>query len=150
MSSRRLRDFLYKHIFKTSSRHLQDILPRHVQGVFQNVFKTRRLPDVFETPHIKTFSRRLKNILKTCFGHLQDVLPRHVQDVFQSVLKTRRLRDVFKIYHQVKLFLLTGLQDVFKTFFQDVFNTFSRRIAKKIIYRKIRLDHTSEKFMVRA
>ena len=46
-SSRRLQD-----VFKTSSRHLQDVLPRHFQGVF------------------KTFSRRL---VKTSSRHLQDV-----------------------------------------------------------------------------
>ena len=56
----------------------------------------------------------------------------------------RRLEDVFHLhfqeYHQVKLFLLTHLR--------DVFNTFLRCTTKTVIYRKICLGHTSEKFMV--
>ena len=50
---------------------------------------------------------------------------------------SRCLQDVFKLYHQVKLFLLTRLQ--------DVFNTFSRCTAKTVFYRKICRVHTTEK-----
>ena len=50
------------------------------------------------------------------------------------------LQDVLKMYHKVKLFLLTRLR--------DVFNTFLRRTAKKVIYRRICLRHTSEKSMI--
>ena len=111
-SSRRFQD-----VFKTSSRRLAKMSSRRFQDVFKtsckNVFKTssRRLQDVF-----KTSSRRLAN---TSWRHLQDVL---------------------KTYHQVKLFLLTSLR--------EVFNMFVRCTAKTIVYRRIHLGHTSEKFMV--
>ena len=55
------------------------------------------------------------------------------------------LQDVLKTYDQgkyideYKLLLLTSLR--------DVFNTFLRRTAKTVIYRKVYLDRTSEKFM---
>ena len=60
-SLRRLQD-----VFKTSSRHLQDVLPRRLQNVF------------------KTSSRRLA---KTSSRHLQDVFKmssRCFEDVFKS------------------------------------------------------------------
>ena len=56
----------------------------------------------------------------------------------------RHLQD----YYQVKLFLLNGLQDVFKTY-STYFSTFLRRTAAKKIWRKICLGHTSEIFMAR-
>ena len=71
-------------------------------------------------------------------GQLQDVSKmssRHPQNILQ-----RCLQDVFKTYHQVKLFLLTRPR--------DVFNTFLRQSAKTVIYRRIYLGHTPEKFMV--
>ena len=127
-SSRRLGQDQYIRLVHTSSRRLQD------------VFKTssRRLQDVF-----KTSSRRLA---KTSSRHLQDVLPRRLQDVFKTSSRRlantswRHLQDVLKTYHQVKLFLLTSLW--------EVFNMFVRRTAKTIVYRRIHLGHTSEKFMV--
>ena len=109
-----------RHLAKTSSRHLQDVLPRRPQDAL-NVFKTS-CKNFF-----KTFSRRLQDVLKTSSRHLQDVLQRCLQ-------------DDFKAYHQVKLFLLTS--------FRDVFNTFLRRTAKTVIYRRICLVHTSERIMV--
>ena len=143
-SSRRLQDVLIKtnmfalalRLQKTSSRRLdqdQYIRLGHTSSRrLQNVFKTssRRLQDIFKTSCknvFKTSSRRLQDVLKTSSRHLQDVLQRYLQ-------------DVFKTYHQVKLFLLTNLR--------DVFNTFLRRTAKTVIYRRICLGHTSEKFMV--
>ena len=56
------------------------------------------------------------------------------------------LQDVLNTYDQgkyideYKLLLLTSLR--------DVFNTFLRRTAKTVIYRKVYLGRTSEKFMV--
>ena len=73
MSSRHLQD-----VSKASSRYLQDVLPRCVQGAF------------------RTSSRRLA---KTSWRHLQDAFKtfwRPLQDVLQ-----RLLQDVFKTYHQV-------------------------------------------------
>ena len=57
---------------------------------------------------------------------------------------SRRLAKVssrhFNTYHQVTLFFLTRLQ--------DVFDIFLKHTTKTIIYRKIFPAHTSEKFMV--
>ena len=70
----------------TSSRHLQDVLPRRLQNVFKtsckNVFKTSstRLQDVF-----KTSWRPFQDILKTSPRLLKDVLKRFLQDVFKMI-----------------------------------------------------------------
>ena len=78
-----------------------------------------RLEDVFRLQ--KTSSRRLDQdeyvllslTSSRCLGktnifvlaiRLQDVLPRRLQEVLPKVLQ-----DIFKMYHQVKLFLLTRL-----------------------------------------
>ena len=96
-----------------------------------------RLPDVFKAS--------CKNILKTSSRHIQ----RHLAKEF-----SRRLQNAFK----------TLCKDVFKTFsrrfqvntcsrrfqgFKDAFNAFFRCTGKTIIYRKICLGHTSERFMLR-
>ena len=73
--------------------------------------------------------------------HLEDVFVfvfrRRLQDVFKT--SSRRLAKksskVFKAYHQVKLFLLTRLW--------DIFNTFLWHTAKMVIYRRICLGHIS-------
>ena len=130
---RRLEDFLRLHqdkyvrlslmsfedVFKTSSRRLgQD------QYICLGHTSSRRLQDVF-----KTSSRRLQDVLKTSSRHFQDVLQRYLQ-------------DVFKMYHQVKLFLLTHLWEAFNTFLR-------RSFPKTVIYRGICLSNTiSDKFMV--
>ena len=82
--------------------------------------------------------RRLQDVLQK---RLQDVYKTSCQEVFNTSLKRlqnvsqRFLQDVFQTYHQVKLFLLTRLQDVF---------TFLRRTANTILPRR----RFSEKFMV--
>ena len=152
---RRLKDVLKTSFVFVFKRRLQDVLVKTNIFVLsirlQDVFKTfsRRLQDVF-----KTFSRRLQDIFKTS---CQDVFKTSCKNVFktssrrlQDVFKTssrrlantswRHLQDVLKTYHQVKLFLLTSLW--------EVFNMFVRRTAKTIVYRRIHLGHTSEKFMV--
>ena len=106
-------------VLKTSSRHLQDIL------VKTNIFVLAIcLQDVFKTSWKNVFkasSRRLQDILKTSSWHLQ---------------------DVFKMYHQVKLFLLTRLWEAFNIFLR-------RSFPKTVIYRGICLSNTiSDKFMV--
>ena len=56
-------------------------------------------------------------------------------------ISSRRFQDA---YHQVKLFLLTHLREVFNTFLRDSF-------PKMVIYREICPGNTtSEKFMVSA
>ena len=143
---RRLQDVLMETDIFLLIIRLQDVLVKTNIFVLsfkrscKNDFKTssRRLQDLFKTScqyFFKTSSRRLAN---TFWRHLHDILKtssKHPQDVF-----LRRLQDVFKTYHQVKLFLLTNLW--------EVFNMFVRCTAKTIVYRRIHLGHTSEKFMV--
>ena len=113
---------------KTSSRRLtQD------QYFRLGHTSSRSFQDVF-----KTFLRCLQDVFKTSLRRLQVIFKASFQNVFKisckNILKTtsRRL--------QVKLFLLTCLR--------DVFNTFLRRTASTVIYRRICLGHTFEKFMV--
>ena len=112
-------------VFKTSSRRLGE--DQHIR---LDHTSSRRFQDVF-----KTFSRRLQNVFKMSCKNVFKTSSRLLQDVLQ-----RCFQAVFNTYHQVKLFLLTGLR--------DAFNTFLRRTAKRIIYRRICLGHTFDKFMV--
>ena len=129
-------------------RPLEDVSKRSFIFVFR-----RRLQD-FKNQYkflpwtyvFKTSSRSFQDVFKTSSKLLQDVLQKCLQGNLNTF--SRRLQYVFRIYHEIKPFLLTLLQNVFKTF-QEVFNAFLRRTAKKIIYRKICLGYTSEKFMVR-
>ena len=133
-SSRRFQD-----VFKTSSRRLQDVFKtswsRPIYSSWPYVFKTssRRFQDVF-----KTSSRRFQDVFKTSSRRLQDVFKTSSRRLANT--SWRHLQDVLKTYHQVKLFLLTSLR--------EVFNMFVRCTAKTIVYRRIHLGHTSEKFMV--
>ena len=90
-SSRRFQD-----VFKTSSRRLAKTSSKRLQDVFKT--SSKRFQDIF-----KTSSRLIQNALKTSSRRLQDVLQRSLQ-------------DVFKMYHQVKLFLLTGFENDFETY----------------------------------
>ena len=143
-SSRCLQDVLMKtniflliiHLQKTSSRRLQDVF------VMSNIFVLCiRLQDVFKTSGynvLMTFSRRFQDVFKTSSRRLQDVFKTSSRRLANT--SWRHLQDVLKTYHQVKLFLLTSLW--------EVFNMFVRRTAKTVVYRRIHLGHTSEKFMV--
>ena len=102
---------------------------------FVFVFK-RRLQDVLIKTNIFVFAICLQDVLKTFSRYLAKESLRHLQDVLQKM----SLQDLFKTYHQIKLFFLTRLR--------EVFNTFLRRTAKTIICRGICLGHTSEKFMI--
>ena len=123
-SSRRLQD-----LFKTSSRRLQGILRRLLQDVLKTS-SSRHLQDV-----LKAFWRRLQGVFKPSSRHLAKASSKRDQDVLQKCLQ-----EVFKRYHQVKLFLLTRLWDVFSTFLKCT--------ARTVIYWRICLGHTSDKFMV--
>ena len=136
-SWRRLEDIIRLCLQKTSSRRLQNVLIKtniialviRLQDVFAKA-SPRHLQNVFKTTCknvFKTSSRRLQDVLKTSSRCLQDLLQRY-------------LKDVFKTYRQIKLFFLISLRDVFKTFL--------RRTAKRVIYRRIFLGHTSQKFIV--
>ena len=99
----------WPYVFKTSSRRLgQD------QYIRLGYTSSRRLQDVF-----KTSSRRLQDVFKTSSRRLANTSWRHLQ-------------DVLKTYHQVKLFLLTSLW--------EVFNMFVRRTAKTVVCRRIYMD----------
>ena len=103
---RRLDQDPYIRLGHTSSRRVQDVLPRR----FQKVFKTssRRLA--------KTSSRRFQDIFKTFLKRLQDVLQKCLQ-------------DIFKTYHQVKLFLLTRFQDDSETYSKRFWDVLQRRLT---------------------
>ena len=73
-------------------------------------------------------------IFKAFLRCLQDIVPRHLGQTC-----SRHLQDVSKSYHQVKLFLLTHLQDIFETYSTHFWDVLHRRIC---------IGHTSEKFMV--
>ena len=122
----------WSYVFKTSSRRLQDILPRRLQTF------PRRLQDVLQKHFqdiCKTFSRRSEDVFKTSSRCLAKLPARHLQEVLQWCFQ-----EVFKTYHLAKLFLLICIR--------DVFNTFLRRTAKTVIYRRICLGQTSKKLMV--
>ena len=128
-SSRRLDQDKYIRLSHTSS---EDVFKKSTWFISQEQYIclshtfSRRLLHVFKTFCQDMFKTSLK-ILKTSSRHLQDVLQ-------------RRLQDVFKKYHQVKLFLLTCLR--------DIFNMFLRLTAKTVIYRRICLGHVSQKSTV--
>ena len=132
MSSRRLGQDQYIRVGHTPSRHLQDVFKASCQDAFKTF--ARRLQNVFKTSYknvFKTSSRRFQDVFKTSSRHLQDFLQRYLQ-------------DVFKAYHQVDLFLVTRLREVFNTFLRRFF-------PKTVIYREIYLGNTtSEKFMISA
>ena len=57
---------------------------------------------------------------RSIYVHLGHISSRHIQDVFET--SSRRLQNVSKTYHQVKLFLLTRLREVFNTFLRRSFS----------------------------
>ena len=148
-SWRRLSSSSSKDVFKTSSRSLDEdeyILINHTSS--DDVFKTcsRRLGQDQYIRLLHTSSRRFQNDFKASCKNVFNTSSRRLQDVFKTSSRRlantswRHLQDVLKTYHQVKLFLLTSLW--------EVFNMFVRRTAKTVVYRRIHLGHTSEKFMV--
>ena len=101
---RRLQDVLIKTniLLLANPQAVFKMFSRRLQDFLQN-----RLRDIF-----KRSSRRFEDFFETSSRHLQDVLQRYIQ-------------DVFKMYHQVKLTLLTRSR--------EVFSTFLRRTVKKVI-----------------
>ena len=124
-------------------RRLEDVL----KASFVFVFK-RRPQDVLMKTNIFLLIIRLQKtswsrpiysscpyVFKTSSRHLAKTSSRRLANT-----SWRHLQDVLKTYHQVKLFLLTSLW--------EVFNMFVRRTAKTAVYRTFHLGHTSEKFIV--
>ena len=124
---RRLEDVFPLRLQKTSSRRLQDVLIK--MNIFTLVIRLQ-----------KASSRRLGQERYIRLGHTSSRRFQTSSGCLQDDLQ-RCLQDVFKMYHQVKSFLLTRLR--------DIFNTFLRRTAQTVIYRRICLGHTPEKFMVK-
>ena len=83
---------------------------------FQDIFKTfsRRLKKFCKNV-FRTSSRRLQSVFKTSSRHFQDILQRCHQ-------------DVFKTYHQVKLFLLTHLEDIFEMYSKRFWDVLPRQL----------------------
>ena len=104
----------------TTSSHLPDIL-NHLQDVSKTSCQ-----DIF-----KAFSRPPQDILQKRLQYIFNMSSIHLHEVLQ-----RCLQDIFITYHQVKLFLLICLR--------DVFSTFLRRTVKTVMYRRICPGHFSE------
>ena len=127
---------------KTSSRRLQDILIKtNIFALVTHLQKTssKRFQDVLIKTNIFALVIRLQDVFKT--------FPKRLQNFLQ-----RCLQDIWKTFSRCLIKLNCSCQHVFKKSsrrFQDKFKTFSRSTAKTMIYRKICLGHTSEKFMVR-
>ena len=95
-----------------------------------NIFVlTIGLPDVFKTSCRDAFKTPLRRLVKTYW--------RYLQDVFKTF--SRRLQNIFKTSSRRIIKLNCSVL---------VFKTFLKRTTKTIIYRRICLDHTSEKFLV--
>ena len=75
-------------VFKTFSKHLQDVSQKRLQDALQNT-SSRHLQDVF-----KSFSRCLQEVFKTS----SDFLLRLPQDVFKSKMSLRHLQNVLKMF----------------------------------------------------
>ena len=93
--------------------------------------------DEDKTSLVFVFRRPLHQDQHIGLGHMSS---RRVQDVlktssrrFQDVLKTssRHLQDVFKTHYQVKLFLVTELQDVFETYSKPFWDVLLRWLSTR-------------------
>ena len=120
----------------TSSRRLQEVFAKH----FENALKSSRRSTKACSRHLQdVLPKCLQDVFKTSSSHLaktsSKLFSRHVQGVLQSCFQ-----GVFKTHHQVKLFVLTPLR--------DMFNTFLGGTAKTVICKRICLSHTSQKFIV--
>ena len=63
-----------RRLEKTSSRHLQDVLPTALQSIFKT--SSRRVA--------KTSSRHLQDVFKTFLRRLQDIFKKSCKDVFKT------------------------------------------------------------------
>ena len=139
-SPRRLDLDQYAHLSLTSSEDVFKMSwSRPIYSSWPYVFKTS-CQDVFTTFSrrlAKTFLRHLQDVFKTSSRRLAKTSLRRLQDVLQ-----RYFQDVCKTHHQVKLFLLTRIREVFNTFLR-------RSFPNTVICRGIGLDNTtSGKFIV--
>ena len=119
MSPRRVDKDEYIHLNHRYSEHtFKASWLRPIYSSWSCVFKTssRRFQEIFKTSSRRLAKTSCQDVFKTSSRHLAKTSSRHLQNVLQ-----RCLQEVFKTYHQVKLFFLTSLWDVF---------TFQRCTAK--------------------
>ena len=101
---------------------------------------------------ITVFRRRLGQdqyirLVHTSIRCFQDVFKTSCQNVFKTF--SRRLQDVFETSSRsLANTSWRHLQDVLLKSRWEVFNMFVRRTAKTVVYKRIHLGHTSEKFTV--
>ena len=135
MSWRHLEGVIRLRLQKTSSRRLnKDVYFPISHTSSEDGFKTcSRCLDQDEYIRLgDTSSRRLANT--SWRGH-QDVLQKRLQDIFKTSsrrlrkVSSRHLEDVFKTYHQVKLLLLTRLQDISETYSASFWDVLPRRLS---------------------
>ena len=133
---RRIEDVFRLRLQKTFSRRLQDVLSRGKYSSNSYVF-TRRLQDGFKTSWSRP--RRLQDIFKNysrCFEYIFKTSSRRF-----AKISSRRFQDVSWSY-------FTFFVNTFWKCLWDIFKTFLRCTAKKVIHRRICLDYTCEKFRV--
>ena len=105
---------------------LQKTPSRRISSSNSYVFRKRLYQDQYIRLHY-TSSRRLAKAFQDIF--------KTSSKRFQDISKASCLEDIFKMYYQLNCSVL-------------LFKTFLRRTAKTVIYKRICLGHTSEKFMV--
>ena len=115
-------------------RRLENVLKSSLVFVFRRCFQ-----DVLIKTNIFALVTRLQRRLRR-LGQDQYIRLGHTSSRCLAKTASKRFQDVFKTYHQVKLLLSTDLW--------DAFNMFQRHTAKMVVYRRICLGHTFEKFMV--
>ena len=90
----------------------------------------RCLEDVFRFRLQKTSSRCLQDVLiKTDTFALVTCLQKTSSKGVLQKTSLRHLQDVLKTYHQVKLLLLNGLQDVFEMYSTRSWGVLRRRLS---------------------
>ena len=117
----------WSYIFKTSSRHFQDVFKTPI--VLRLSVLIIRLQDV-----LKKFSRCLYNVFKMFPRHLQDDFKTPYHNVFktfsrrlQNVLQ-KRLQNIFKTPSRRPQKSSSHLAKMYSRYFQNVFKTFWRRL----------------------
>ena len=126
-------------------RRLQDVLIKtNISLLIIRLQKTSWSRPIYSScPYVfKISSRIFQDFFKTTSRQLQDVFKtssKRLQDVSQI-----RLEGIFKTFWR----RIIKLNCFCKTSLWEVFNMFVRRTAKTVVYRRIHLGHTSEKFMV--
>ena len=130
-------------LMKTSWRRLEDAFRLRFRGSLNQDehihLKHTSSEDVLIKTNIFVLVIRLQDVFKTFSRCLAKTSSKLLQDVFKT--SSRRFQDVFKMSSRL-------LAKASTRCLWDVFKRFLRRSPKTVIYRRICLGHTSEKFMV--